>query len=93
MKIKNNKRKINFDSGEGSNYSLSDIDECSNSIKGKIQSKTAKKDRSQEEKKSKIAQIFFTRNLQKSILKLILSANVFVPSCVENVFMKIVPFS
>lgn len=30
---KTSKRKINFDSGEGSNYSLSDIDECSNSIK------------------------------------------------------------
>ncbi|GBN99175.1 hypothetical protein AVEN_53645-1 [Araneus ventricosus] len=54
---KTTKRKFNFESGRGSLDSSSDIDECSNSIKfttpkekkGKIKSKKAKKDASQDD--------------------------------------------
>ncbi|GBL84526.1 hypothetical protein AVEN_117261-1 [Araneus ventricosus] len=54
---KTTKRKFNFESGGGSHDSSSDIDECSNGIKfttpkekkGKIKSKKAKKDASQDD--------------------------------------------
>ncbi|GBM89622.1 hypothetical protein AVEN_256036-1 [Araneus ventricosus] len=59
---KTTKRKFNFESGGGSHDSSSDIDECSNSIKlttpkekkGKIKSKKAKKDASQDDKNEQL---------------------------------------
>ncbi|GBL72866.1 hypothetical protein AVEN_128062-1 [Araneus ventricosus] len=94
-----------LDQGGGSHDSSSDIDECSNSIKfttpkkkkGKIKSKKAKKDASQDNNEqldhTHVTQMFFARNVQKTTTKLRGSVIGFVASFVKCGYMKTVLFS